>query len=355
MKTKVSDFKIAESILKGLCKSKGINFIDIDVEFKEHTTNGIYIQKTPENIAHTLYLVVSKYIEMSKNILGKTLLDKKEEKQYYLTLSNILRGYIYDDNSFSDFLEEMSIGYLYQRPLIWIMMKDIICPVFKTKLKNIKLVIGVNPYIDIARFYKEGSINSENMNNYEFIFVNEIGNHAIQNAFLFIETLKAHNLEPISILKDIFESDLYEKFYGLVQLFLNDDTKVSEFISLLSTITGINLYDFVSKKSSSVLNVKTAQQASSHPETAMQWWYLGLAESMLEPTRGYDWSTHSIDKRYEDFWDKVEDIKKQKIAKRKEPGITFNELLRLKDLDISECKVDPTITLQGLLSSKRVW
>lgn len=352
MITNVSEFKLAETVLKQLCRTKGCNFVDMIISFDNQIENGLVIQKEPKNIAHTIYLIISEYIENSSKILGVELFSNSNEKSDFLIrLTNLLRSFIYRENNFHTPLSDISLGYLYNKPLIWLIMKDIICPVFNAKLNNIKTIYGFNPYIDISRYYKESEIND----NYAFIFINEISNEPVLNAFLLVEAIKAHGLDPISTLKDLFESDLYDKFYGLLHLSFDNEDKSQEFITTLTTITGINLRDFLAKRALTEAVLKTAQ-ASQRPENAMQWWYLGIIDALLEPVRGSDWTSHDgLEDKTVEFWNKVEKIKQAKIKNRKEPGITFNELLRLKSKEMVDSDIDRSLTLQSLLSSKRVW
>lgn len=356
MITKISEFQFVTAILKELCRSKGCNFVDVNISFENPSEDSIFIEKQTKNVAHTMYLIISKYIDFSEKIVGKSLCNTFQEKSDFLIrVTNVLRGFVYAENSFINPLEELSLGNLYQKPLIWLIMKDIVCPVFKVKLDNIKLVFGVNPYIDIAHYYKEEDIQKESANNYPFVFVNEIENEVVQNAFLLIETLKAYDLDPISTLKDIFESDLYDKFYGLLDLSFEDDKKSLEFINIVITLIGVNLRDFLAKKSLSEAVIKTAQ-STSKSETSNQWWYLGIIEALLEPIRGSDWTSHEgIDDRAQSFWNRVETIKQQRVANHKEPGINFNDLLRLKAQEMTDTFINPNVSIQALLSSKRVW
>jgi len=355
---KISNFKLAEFTLKSLCKRRKICFIDIPINFEkiedETIINGLNIGRT-KNIAHTIFKIVSKYIEKSPNIFGRSLFSDEDKRQDFLiNFASNLRSILYEDGNFSKYVEDLTLQNLYQRELIWLLMKDLICPIYKIPLKFIKIVTGTNPYIDIARYYEKGEIKKEDVLSYPFIFVNEIENKSILNAFLFVETLKSFDLNPRNTLIEIFESNLYEKFKGILKLYFNSENKINEFISILIIILGIDLLNFVNKESKLVIDMK--KYAQSRPETASQWWYLGVLERMLEPVRGADWSSHEVLKDYyEDFWKKVEEVKKKRQKEKKEPGIPFDELLRLKSTQTTEYKVDPTISLELLLSSDRIW
>ena len=351
MDNKISDFKLAESILKALCREDGVSFVDVSVDF-ESTEDGVLFVGKTLNIGHTIYKIVNNYIDNSEKIVGKKLLQNAKQKENFLiSLANNLRNIVYNENSFSDYLEELTLSSLYQKPVVWILMKNLICPIYNVPLKNIKIVIGTTPYIDITRYYERGEIKKDDNISYPFIFVNEVDCTVTQNAFLFIDTLKAYGLSPIEVIKDIFESELYDKLKGILKLSFDTEGRINKFISTLISILGVNLLDFVPIR-------KIAQRANPgiNPDMASQWWYLGVLERMLEPARGADWSTYeTLEKYHEDFWNKVEDLKNKRAKKGMDRGVPFDVLLRLKSTQTVDNKTDPTQILQSLLSSERIW
>jgi len=367
MSNQITDFKIATTCLKMLCRNAGVDFIDLPVYFnikdddEENSPeglskDGLRIDKT-ENISHTIYKIVSIYADNSKLITDSELFFRDGDKEQFLILfANYLRAIIYDNKTNFSPMEELTLNKLYQRPLIWTLMKDLICPVYNVPLQNIKVICSVSPYFDIARYYGEGEIKKDEVN-YPFIYVNEIENEVVKNAFLFVETLKAYDLSPIEIIKDIFESELIGKLKGLLKLAFDCDCKVNEFILTLIMILGVDLLSFKeSKQANSVGNVQKLAQQAQHPDTISQWWFLGLIEKMLEPMRGGDWSVYeALEPFHKEFWDKVEEIKQKRRKKGKDSGIPFNTLLRLKFPQTVDYKADTSQTLQSLLSSDRVW
>jgi len=363
MSNKITDFKIATTCLKMLCRNAGVNFIDLPIYFNIEENGeegviagGLKINK-PENIAHTIYKIVNTYSNNSVLINGIELFASNKDKEQFLILfANYLRDIIYGNDRYFYPLEELTLNTLYQRPLIWTLMKDLICPVYNVSLQNTKVVCSVSPYFDVARYYEEGEIKKEQIN-YPFIYINEIENEVVKNAFIFVETLKAYGLSPIEVVKDILESELIDKLKGLLKLAFDRDCKVNEFILTLIMIFGIDLLSFNgSKKNASVGNIQKLAQEAQHPDTISQWWFLGLIEKMLEPMRGSDWSVYeTLEPYHKEFWDKVEEIKQKRKKKGKEEGVPFNTLLRLKFPQTVGYKADTSKTLQSLLSSDRVW
>lgn len=359
MNNKISDFKLAESVLKYLCRKNNVNFIDVPIWFDigKHFDNNKIIIKNSNNVAHTIYIIISNYINNSVEIVGKELFINKEKKESFLiNLVNSLRNIIYAEDVFFNNIEELTLQRLYTYPLVWTLIRDIICPLYNIAPKNIKVVTGDSPYIDISKYYEEGEIKKDDKINYPFIFVNKVDDLVVLNAFLFVEALKAHDLSPIEIIKYIFESSIYDKFKGLLKMSFDSDKKVEDFISMLIYITGINLRDFISQKvARTIFDIKKFSQINS-PDTASQFWYLGVIDRMLETVRGADWSTYeALNKYNEDLWTKVEEIKKKRKKNKKDVGVPFNILLRLRTQQTGGDKIDSNKIMQELLSSNRVW
>jgi hypothetical protein len=354
MDINVSDFKLAESIIRKLCRKYDVTFVDVLVSFKEIVDNALLINDS-KNVAQTIYTIVGEYINKSYDITGVQFMpDNSMKDDFLIVLATNLRNFVYgNDNVHS--AEEPHILRLYQYPIVWILMKDIICPTYNKELINIKLITGDNPQIDIAKYYKAGDIPINSLEDEPLIFINRISNHVVQNAFLFIEALRAYELSPLEVIKEIYETELYNKFHGLLELALDDDG-VNDFECTVMAILGINFYNLISKKMAK-LNLKfmkTAQNAVS--ETPNQFWYFGILEKMLEPVRGADWSVYkSLEPYVQEFWNKVEDVKKKRIKSGHDPGVPFDLLLRLKSKQTVGYETDTTQTIENLLASDRVW
>lgn len=338
---KVTDFALAQHIIKDLCIMEGIPFVDVAVDFDEDG-GGIHILNTT-HVCQTLYQIVSEYINNSEKIVGRQLLAEKDRQNDFLTnLATSLRGVQYSDNAFGSEPDELFLQSLYQRPLVWVLMKDLICPLADVELKNTRLVVGSVPQLDIAKFYETGEVDAGEYESYPFIFVNEIENKPVLNALLLIEAMKAHNIDPVHTLLDIFECELFDKMEGLLTLVFNNNPEGKKvFIHTL-----VNVLRIEGRQTK-----KTFAQAAQNTDRQNQFWYMGLIEGMLDKTRGADWSTTKELQPYvEAFWNKVENMKQQK----KGQNVTFNELLQLKREEGPD-GVDTSITLQQLLSSDRIW
>ncbi len=351
---KISNFKLAYSILKRLCDKNGIVFSDISIYCGEDDIidNSLQIGNT-KNIAHTIYKIISEYVINSENIVGCPLFGTIEEQDNFLiTLSSKLRTFLYQENKFYEKLGESTKQHLYGKPLIWILLKDIICPVYNVLLKDISIFLVDRGDIDIAEYCD----NVEYFDDIDepFIFLNDINNIVVQNAFLFVEALKAYKLSPIEVVKNIYESDLYEKFFGLLQLAFTDN-ELNDFECILAEILGMELFEIIPAQiDNKIRDHKVAQ--NRYPNFGVPFWFYGLTETMLERNRGADWTVYKDLQPYvEEFWNTVEDIKMKRAKKGKDPGVPFDELLRIKNRQFGDQDTDHQITIQQMLSSNRVW
>ena len=354
MDTKVSDFKLAESIIRKMCKKHGVPFVDVPVSFEEPVGNALPLDGS-KNVAHTTFRIVGEYIKRSVDITGTQFLPCPNMRDDFLiTLATNLRSFTYGDGAFLSGEDEPHIMRLYQYPLVWTILTDIICPIYNREVKNVKVIAAGSARVDIAKYYNKEEVPPE-VSDEPFIFVNIINNRVVQNAFIFIEALRALRLSPIEVVKDIYETDIYEKFKGLLDIALDSGDEVNDFECTIMAILGVNFYSMICKRVASIdpKMIKTAQNAS--PETPNQFWYFGLLEKMMGE-RGADWTVYQNLQPYvQEFWNKVEEVKLKRAKSGKDPGVPFDALLRLKSKQTVDYEADPTITLQGLLSSDRVW
>lgn len=354
--SKVTDFKIPSAILREVCRLRKVPFVDIDISFESPAgkiNNGILHIGEVTSIGQTLYSIVQSYLNNDTTILGKSVFSVQGEKDNFLIyVATLLRKAITGQNANQDSDEEMFLQRLYQRPLVWSLMKNLVCPLHGKNIHNLPLICGYSPQVDICRFYREGEISNETAPKGAFIFVNEnVSNEAVKSALLFVEALKAHDLSPNEVVLQLFEGDLYDKMIGIAKMALLDDEKVGEFVSVVFAITGLSpsLFPHVPQSEGKIV----IAQGSNIPSTVpLYWWYQGLIEKMLEPARGPDWSTRqALEGVITEFWDQVETIKSRKSIG---DGVPFNDLLRLKQLQTTE-PLKHNTTIQDMLSSQRIW
>lgn len=348
----VSDFKLAASMLRKICFSHDVYFVDTPISFENDEAGSIFVGDT-KNISHTIFKIVSEYINRSKEIVGVQLLeDQNNREDFLLTIANNLRYFIYKDNKFYTELQESHSLRLYQKPVVWILLKDLICPLYDKTIENILVVCGESNKIDISKYYKKGEVEKNGIFNDEpFIFINNIDNLIIQNAFLLISAIEHFGLSPIEVLRDIYQGEIYNIFRGFLVMTMDDDD-INDFENILGIIIGVNLFSLQDKYA----QTKTQKIAQYGGGINNQWWDIGLIEKMLEPVRGSDWSSFTgIQDYVKEFWDKVEDVRQKRISNGHDNGVPFDVLLRIKSKQTTDLKTDPNVTIQELLSSNRIW
>lgn len=353
----VSDFKLAASIIRKLCKQHQVVFVDAPITFDEETAEALFIGKT-RNVAHTIFKIVVQYIERSLDITGVQFLpDESHRSEFLIMLASNLRGLIYNEDVTHDITDDPHVLRLYQYSLVWILLKDIVCPLYHKELINLKVINAGTSEIDVARYYKQEEIQSEDISDEDFIFVNMIDNRVVQDASIFVEALKAYGLSPIEVIKTIYETDIYDKYRGLLEIALEEE-EIIDFESTVLAVLGVNCYGMMSKKMAKFrpYMTKKAQASLSDAGGGTQFWYFGLLEKMLDPTRGSNWSVYENMQPYvEEFWNKVEEVKQKRADAGHDWGVPFDLLLRIKSKQTVDYKADPTQTMQALLSSNRVW
>jgi len=353
--SKVTDFKMAGSIIRKICNKHNTTFVDVTISFDEEISGTLFVGKT-KNISHTIFKIVAEYINQSLNIVDTQLMsDQSDRDNFLIILASNLRTFMYGDDLEENFVDEAHIMRLYQFPIVWLLLKDIICPIHNKDLTNLKIICDGNAEVDIARYYKKEEIPSDEISDESFIFVNIINNRVVQNAFIFIEALRAYGLSPVEVVKKIYSTDLYYKYKGLLDISLEDE-EVYDFECAIMENLGINFYSMISHKIACLRPnfIKIAQ--NSVPGLPNQFWQLGLIEQMMEPTRGSDWEVYkNLEPYVKEFWDKVEDVRKKRIENGHDNGVPFNSLLRIKQRQTVGYETDPTQTIQSLLSSNRVW
>ena len=151
--SKVSDFKIAMSIIRKICDKHKASFVDVSISFDEEIPGTLIIGKT-KNVAHTIFRIVSEYINKSVNILDVQLMpDESDRNNFFVVLASNLRSFMYGDDVDSSFRDEAHVMRLYQFPLVWLLMKDIICPIYNKDLTHLKIICDGNAEADLAKYY----------------------------------------------------------------------------------------------------------------------------------------------------------------------------------------------------------
>lgn len=354
--SKISDFKLAYAAILDMSRKAGTPAKDLEVSFD---TSGVPVSAIVINdtnsLPHTLYQIVEQYINNAIVICGRELFSNEDAKTMFLmhfaaTARSMSASETYFDESD---IGSFSASRLYHEPFVWNAMKNIVCPLNDINIKNVLIVEGSSESVDVTRFYESGSDDPLGPNE-PFIFVNRsIKSKPIMQAHLLLSAIEAHDLDSYGVVKRILEGPAYRQFIGLAGLACSDNKE--EFVSVLMKISDLKPSDFPHiKDAAAYKKIKTAQWYDSPGQTSnSQWWWFGLPEKMLEPTRGFDWSVREgLEHRITEFWDSVESIK-EKMPQGE--GVPFDNLLRLKADEIMDTPTDTNMTIQGLLREQRIW
>jgi hypothetical protein len=346
MDYKISDYSLACKSLQILCKRLDCDFFDLPVVFEKECKqvgykDGSICLDSDATLIDTMSNIYSIYVNNLSKICGRNIdnLDfRRAVTNYFMAM---LRDFAiqYKNKRVRDPNEHI-VMYIDQFPLVWMLLKNIICPYKNIQLKNLKVVAKNSAEYDCVRIF---NVKEENV-----LFVNlDIEKNSIRSAFLLVESLRLmvdDDNEPEAILRDMFTNYfMKERILDFLGIVLNDDTEIANFIAVLSVLCQSPEMEAFALKLKS--NVKVAQ-ASAY---VGNWWFMGLTEKMMESVRGPDYSTTvSLKDFSKELWEKVE-------KERKARGLTelpFEMLLRLQSEDK---KTPPDQVLQKLLSKVRIW
>jgi len=335
---KISDFKIAEIFIRKVCDLKNCDFYDFAVTDEDVclcNDDAISISGC-DHIGQTYLRIFSEYINNMNTLYGH-IIDNGDQEAIIKSTAVMIRRICFSPLVFGEGQPEEPVALkLYQKPLPYLFMRDLVCPLFSVPLQNVRMIAMKSSTLDPAKFIPEvDSIDGDGA-----IFVNmSIEDLPIRNAFLCIASMHAHDLNPAEVVRQLYDSGMASKISGLGRLAFPDSKDVDSFVGSLASFADL----------SGLVKMKKQAQVFSHQGTYDLWWYLGLIEGMLEPVRGADWSTYArLHKYLEDFWEEVEKAR----ADRGGEHVPFETLLRIKWKDF---KTPEKKTLQSLLSNNRVW
>jgi hypothetical protein len=353
----VSDFNISYAIIKHICQASHTEFIEMPIDFSGETgvfNDRLYIGET-KKIGETLYNIVSAYLGNFEKITGIPLpVTGERHKQVLLLVFYYLQSLINDPELVTEATVDSPLALrLYQSVIPWLLMKDIICPIYDIPIKNVKILAFNSPlsdtrYVDVKDEIHPGQDEES------FIFMNTgIEEMTCRNAQVFMAAIDAHSLEKEKVIREILSSKIANKLESAVGLAMGSDDKARDFLMLLSTWSGMKNFSdyFVSKAKQAVSNkqIKKAQLGFGSDPMTGSWWYLGLIEKALQPARGPDWSVR------QSLYPYIEDLNRKIEAARKKKGragLSMEALLRIKD---GEVRKEDIMLLEKILGANRVW
>ena len=339
----INSFKIAEIIIRYICKTKNLQYSNFSVSFEESDLlkdRTISINKS-SGILETNYIIVSEYIINYNELFDKKVLSDEEKEKILYTVSFLINK-ICNSNAIEQEYKnfEPFVNNLSSKPLVWFFMRNIVAPHYNIPVKNIKIAAVESSFIEPAKFVKEW----EKLDNQDCIILNmNVKNIITRNIYIILETLLAHELNPFEVIKEMFEYSNLENMKGLFKFYFQDKEDLNSLIEGLVCFS--SLYD-------SKDLYKNAQVNSSDAATFAPWWLYGLIEQMLEPKRGFDWTIRENlwVNEAKKFWDYIDKYKKENNGQ----SIPIEHLLRIKWDKLSLDDSQKGQTLQGLLSVDRV-
>ena len=349
----ISDFILPKKLIEAACQSKGVGFVDLEVcleDPKEFAliNNKLYIGEQT-SIEATYWEIIKGYLNNFKTIHGQGLFSSsKEATVVYQQIQSFLDKLFKETKKADGWRPEKPVMQrLYQYPLVWVLMKDFICPIEETEITNLKIVYFNSPWIDMAKHFNSETNEELELDEIEadWIFLNsDCLYEPIEQACLFLAAVEGHGICPKELMLKIKDNlFLYEKLKGIANLYFMEDEDASNFINFVLTFSGV---DNLSEALVSSDNI--SKEAQMIEPNHSNWWFFGLIEKMLEPARGSDQRVHESLESLRDL------IQKRVLKVREESGLegaSYEKLLRALD-DESESRY---VILEKELSSDRLW
>lgn len=351
---KISDFILPKSLIQAACRSKGVGFIDLEVSFERSAETGFVGNKIvlapQKTLEDTYWQIISIYFRNFPKIHGINLFNSgRDASAVYFKVQQFINKLFQDACRGKGWeSDEPVVQRLYQYPLAWIIIKDLICPVFDRPSNNTRIIFSTSPLVDVSKYYNSDELDLDiDEEEADLIFLNSACVYApLETASLIVSAIEAHNLCPKETLLEI-EGNLFlkNKLKGAASVYFTEDEKLNDFMDFLYTFAGV-----VNKSEELVSsdNINKEAQASPH-NVESNWWFFGLIEKMLEPARGSDKEVHETLEQLRDVI-QVEVEKTRQESGRE--GANYEKLLRAIDSDESPSKY---VILEKTLSKDRLW
>lgn len=355
MKKKISDFPLAEWYLRRICANANTPFVDLPVEFYSDETGGSFVDNKiivghTNRISQTLFQIFSTYLQNIHIISGCQDLSDQEKIQYINTFVAIGRDLTYGQMPDMGQIREAISTKLNRDAFVWILLRDVVCPAFDAPITNAKVIASVTPYVDGAKYFTLEDLDAPSLDpvDFPFIYLNlDVENVPCRSAYLLHEGIKAQGLNPKVVIYDILSKiELRSKVEGLAKAAFVDDDLIDNFLFMLGILVGYERPDeAVIPSKTAASNTRTTQAQFANGS----WWLLGLIETTLEPSRGFNWQPYQeLEPMTNELWQKVEEEKKRRGLQE----LPMELLLRVQS---EQFKQRPDLIIQGLLADNRVW
>lgn len=359
---KISDFKLAHTIIRTACRSRGVSFLDLPVEFlsasdtdRQGYQNGKIMVVPRKSLSGTVSSIVFQYLDNFQALHKVKLYNSPDQSlKVGSQIQNLLSMVFLSKLTLNKALPDSPVSQrLYQYRLPSILLKDFVCPIYNKKFNNVKVITYGSAFLDGSKVLTDKDFEGNekySAQEFPFLFLNfDVLYEPCKMAHLFISALEAHGFSPRETVQDLLESEMKDKFIGLVQLEYIDDSQAEDFFAFLCTFLDIEdkTDDLLVKNAQANQNSGPMQMGGMDGTTT--WWYLGLIEKMLDPVRGQDWSTHHVlEKMRGEIWDKIE-LEKERLGVH---AIPYESMLRVRDGEIAP---EDVAIMEKVLSSDRIW
>jgi hypothetical protein len=353
--TKASDFKLAQHLIRLFCKQHGCGFVDVYVVFDQgqpRYENGKIVIAGLQKWGQTIFQIVAAYVTNFEQITGiVTDINQEETNQFLTTCLALIRDFTYSENSFPEAQPPRpTITRLNRQPFVWLVLRDIIVPVFQMPLRNVKIGVLKGPDVDAARLLEPSEAFQNNVDWPMLVLNLEVENQAVRTAQLLYEAIRAHDLDPQVVGRRLLSDEsLRQQFSGLVKIAMESRDNVNNFLTFFSMLCEYEgVEELLEMQKTAGWNGKQGiwSQAQYDPSG---WWYLGLIEKSLEQARGPDWSGYYTMKPFTDeLWRKIDNEKKRR-------GLATLPMEALLRVQSEEYQQRSDLTIQGLLADNRVW
>lgn len=356
----ISDFLLAYRIINIVCHQLDADFVDIRIDFKPgvepYFSGNAIILPEEEILPKNIFSMVSIYVSYLKTIVGASLPSNKDRDNVIHFALSLIRGlsYDYENENMANIVSDQDESFLMrldQYPLVWGLLKNIICPAENLEFKNLKIVAGHSGVVDACVFVDEDKEKMLTNNHGSFVFVNlDVESNSVRSAFLLYESLIAicgSKEEAIKTISSTFcNFFMKQRMIEYVRMAFTCDKEASSFFAILSILC---FNEELERMAFEVYGNSKNDKMNRTAQMDTNWWFLGLTEKMLEPARSEDWSLTNMWKPITDeLWNRVETERRRRGLDE----VPFEMLLRINSDDRS---IGEPMTLQALLSDERVW
>jgi hypothetical protein len=348
VRRKISDFKLAEQIVRSACDSLGVPFIDLNIEFAEdydiELVNSELHLPVQDSLAKTIISVCISYID-NLDILYSVPVEVSEKfvKEFSVTATSLIRDFIYGGSPVPYPSGELEVG-LVQFPFVWIIMRDFVGPENGFAPNDTPVLMQPSSTFDAARWDEDQDL---------ILLNTTVMSEQYRDAFLLCSAIESQGHNVKEVVAKLFQpevQDIIEQFARLVYTGLNRDES-GEFLRCLAAVAGVSHSSFTSGLG------KQAQLSMERGDSAgpgsgggsVSWFMPTLTEGLLAPMRGDNMTIkEGLEQMRQELWDKVT-VEKER---RGLSDLTLEDMLRVLS---DGMKPQPGVILQGLLSNDRIW